>query len=104
MNTGINNYPESLPSPEKKSWTRRDFLQVSGIGLLGMALPVYTNDPLKWNPAKLSVQLYTLREQFKTDIPGTLKRIREIGFEWVETAFWPDDISLQQAAKYIRDA
>jgi sugar phosphate isomerase/epimerase len=86
--------------------SRRGFLELGGLGLLGTAIPkslipfIYE----KWHPAKLSVQLYTVREQIKKDIPGSLKRIREIGFEFVETAFWPEGISLQQAAKAIRDA
>jgi sugar phosphate isomerase/epimerase len=91
----------------KKGLNRRDFLQLSGMGLIGGALPVNAInvfDPVKWKPAKLSVQLYTVREQFKSDIPGTLKRIRDIGFENVETAFWPEGISVKQAAKYLKDA
>jgi sugar phosphate isomerase/epimerase len=86
---------------------RRNFLHLTGSGLLGTALPwpgFLNPGQAKWNPGKLSVQLYTVREQFKTDIPGTLKRVREIGFENVETAFWPDGITLQMAAKYIKDA
>ena len=104
MNPIIFNQAKTVRSTGKKSWSRREFLHVSGTGLLGAVLPFNTNDPSKWNPAKLSVQLYTVREQFKTDIPGTLKRVKDIGFEWVETAFWPDGVSLAQAAKYISDA
>src|SRR3982751_4791320 len=89
---------------ERKRWSRRNFLHVSSMTFLGVALPGVPVDPFKWNPAKLSVQLYTVRDQIKTDIPGTLKRVRDIGYEWVETAFWPDGISLQQAAKYLQDA
>jgi sugar phosphate isomerase/epimerase len=89
------------------SLSRRNFLQLSGIGMVGAALPIspwtfFATE--KWNPAKLSVQLYTVREQIKKDLPGTLKRIREIGFEFVETAFWPEGITIQKAAQYIRDA
>jgi sugar phosphate isomerase/epimerase len=87
--------------------TRRDFLQVGGLGLIGTALPssVFANSGItKWNPAKLSVQLYTVREQIKTDIRGTLKRVRDIGFEYVETAFWPEGMTLQQASKHLKDA
>jgi sugar phosphate isomerase/epimerase len=73
------------------------------MGLLGTALPFHTNDPLKWRPAKLSVQLYTVRNQISKDIPGTLKRVRAIGFESVETAFWPDDITVKKAAQYLRE-
>src|SRR5882672_7803458 len=86
---------------------RRNFLHLTGSGMLGTALPwaAFLNPAqAKWNPGKLSVQLYTVREQFKTDIPGTLKRVRDIGFGYVETAFWPDGITVQKAAKYLKDA
>ena len=89
------------------SLSRRNFLELGGMGLIGAVIPFPTAEFFttgKWNPAKLSVQLYTVREQIKNDLPGTLKRIREIGFEFVETAFWPEGISLQKAAQYIRDA
>ena len=55
---------------------RRDFLHLSALGLIGAALPSHeftAFDPIKWKPAKLSVQLYTVRDQIKSDIPGTLK-------------------------------
>jgi sugar phosphate isomerase/epimerase len=91
----------------KQSLSRRSFLQWTGIGIAGAVIPsspftAFT--PEKWNPAKLSVQLYTVRNQIKTDIPGTLKRVKDIGFNYVETAFWPDGISVQQAASYLKDA
>ena len=91
----------------KKELSRRGFLHMSGLGLVGAAIPLnkfVVSDLTKWKPAKLSVQLYSVRDQIKTDLPGTLKRVRDIGFEHVETAFWPEGISVQQAAGYIRDA
>jgi len=91
----------------KQGLTRRNFLQLSGMGLAGTVIPssaLTAFSPDKWRPAKLSVQLYTVREQIKTDIPGTLKRVRDIGFNYVETAFWPDGLSLQKAASYLKDA
>jgi sugar phosphate isomerase/epimerase len=92
---------------DRSNIKRRDFLKVSGIGLLGATIPlpfINATDRLKWKPAKLSVQLYTVREQLKTDIPGTLKRVRDIGFENVETAFWPEGVTVQEAARYIKEA
>jgi sugar phosphate isomerase/epimerase len=84
---------------------RRDFLQLSGMGLLGAMMP---GDLLKIaepaDRAKLSMQLYTVRDEIAKDPAKTLKRVAGIGFKWVETAFWPPNISLQQAAKYIKDA
>jgi sugar phosphate isomerase/epimerase len=83
---------------------RRDFLQLSGIGLLGAMIPgelLSIAGPAK---AKLSMQLYTVRDAIAKDPEGALKRVAGIGFKWVETAFWPANINLLQAAKYIKDA
>ena len=87
------------------SLKRREFLKMGGGITLGAALlPSYLIPRFsKANPG-IAIQLYTVRTEFEKDIPGTLKRIREIGFEYVETAFWPKDVTLAQAAKYIRDA
>jgi len=35
---------------------------------------------------RLAVQLWSFRNDFKTDVPGTLKRVRELGFTNVELA------------------
>ena len=86
---------------------RRNFLKLSGIGLLGAALPTYAKSllsPIPKYPAKLSVQLYTVRDQFVKDIPGTLKKIADIGFKYVETAFWPEGVSIEQASEHLNNA
>jgi sugar phosphate isomerase/epimerase len=98
---------ERLPWVREQSLSRRDFLQAGGVGLLGatLILPAWVSiEPTKWRPAKLSVQLYTVRNQMSTDIPGTLKRVADIGFKSVETAFWPEGITVQKAGQYIREA
>jgi sugar phosphate isomerase/epimerase len=91
----------------KGNLNRRDFLQVSGMGMLGASIfkpALHAFDYEKWKPAKLSVQLYTIRNQISADIQGTLAKVHEIGFQSVETAFWPEGITIQKAAKYIKDA
>src|SRR4051812_2673045 len=35
---------------------------------------------------KLGLQLYSLRAQFTKDVPGTLDKVRDMGFKYVETA------------------
>jgi sugar phosphate isomerase/epimerase len=35
---------------------------------------------------QLGLQLYSLRAQFAKDVPGTLDKVREMGFKYVETA------------------
>jgi len=76
------------------------------MGLMGASLPKATNaffEPGIY-PAKLSVQLYTVRDAFVKDIPGTLKKIADMGFKYVETAFWPEGVSIEKASQYINDA
>ena len=67
-------------------------------------LPGFGETTLPNEPAKIAVQLYSVRKQIEKDIQYTLKRIAAIGFEAVETAFWPESISIKQAAQYIKDA
>jgi sugar phosphate isomerase/epimerase len=40
--------------------------------------------------ANFAIILYTLREPAKQDLPGTLKRVRDIGFEYVQWSGMPD--------------
>jgi len=85
---------------------RRDFLKMASMGIMGASLPKATSaffEPGIY-PAKLSVQLYTVRDAFVKDIPGTLKKIADMGFKYVETAFWPEGISIEKASQYINDA
>jgi hypothetical protein len=49
------------------------------------------------------MQLYTVRDQIKEDISGTLQRISRLGFKNVETAFWPEGVSLDRAAALLRE-
>lgn len=39
---------------------------------------------------KTALQLYTMREPAKRDLPGTLARIREVGWEYVQWSGMPD--------------
>ena len=52
---------------------------------------------------KLSIQLYTVRDQIKEDLRGSIKKIADLGFNNVETAFWPEGVSLDQAAAVLKE-
>ncbi len=57
--------------------------------LMLLVLTLTTNlRPVAAEPfkSKLAVQLWSFRNDFKTDVPGTLKRVRELGFTYVELA------------------
>src|SRR5436190_17063899 len=89
---------------------RRKFIQLGGMGAAGASLFPYSqsswfgeSSPIS-EPPKIAVQLYSVRKEMEKDMPGTLKRIADIGFEAVETAFWPKDASIKQAGQYIKDA
>jgi sugar phosphate isomerase/epimerase len=106
---------------------RREFLQTTALTLLGAsALPVLgcarTDEPPRAAPpdaplpapgtttvaaqpvAKLGLQLYTVRDAYKTDLAGTMKKVAALGVQAVETAFWYEGTTLQQGADAIRNA
>ena len=89
---------------------RKKFLQLGGMGALGAAIipsslfSEMDETGIQKKPAKIAVQLYSVRKEIEKDIRGTLKRIADIGFEAVETAFWPDGITVQQAGQHLKEA
>ena len=104
---------------------RREFIQTAALGLLGAsALPLVscakpappksadsataaapgTATAAAGPTAGLALQLYTVRDAIKADLTGTLKRIKALGFDHVETAFWPEGVTLAAAAQALTDA
>ena len=83
---------------------RKDFLQKTTMILLGgSSISSY----LHGKPGvlgKIGLQLYTVRNEMEKDIRTTLKKIADIGFHFVETAFWPKNISPETAASYLKEA
>lgn len=91
----------------KNQLNRRSFLKLSGLGLLASTLPlgiISCTRPETVALPGLSVQLYTVRNQIEADLQGTLRRLAEIGFTHVETAFWPDGVTHQDGAAYLQEA
>ena len=93
-------------SKKQKQISRKEFLAMSGLTLFRTSVLTGNSDAqiFATEPAKIALQLYTVREQIKQDIAGTLHKIAEVGFEAVETAFWPENILVKQAGKYLKDA
>jgi sugar phosphate isomerase/epimerase len=89
---------------------REEFLQITGMSVMGASvLPsavLNTLNAMKQltPPAKIGLQLYTLRKEIEKDIRSTLKKVAYMGYEAVETAFWPKDITLKKAAAYLKEA
>jgi sugar phosphate isomerase/epimerase len=82
---------------------RRDFIQLSGMGLMAIAAPDFLKRPVETGKHRLAVQLYSIREAIEKDLKGSLKRLADIGFKNVETAFWPKNISVQTAADALKE-
>jgi sugar phosphate isomerase/epimerase len=61
---------------------RREFLAAGAGFAMASALPVRAN-PLG---LPIGIQLYTVGAEMKTDLPGTLKKVADIGYREVETA------------------
>lgn len=72
---------------------RREFLQLSALGLAGVSLGLAGCASTQCSAAKkqipVGVQLYSVRENCKTDFPGTLAAIAKMGYAGVEFAgYW----------------
>lgn len=81
----------------KKNHSRRDFLKVSAAGALGtLALSSFTNKTGVRSavsaPATdlksfgIGLQLYTIRDAMGIDVPGSLKKVSDIGYKYLELA------------------
>ncbi len=71
---------------------RREFLQLSALGLTGAALGLSgcaTHCPFAKQKIPVGVQLYSVREDCKKDFPGTLAALAQMGYPAVEFAgYW----------------
>src|ERR1700759_657871 len=83
---------------------RREFIQLAGVGLLTTAVPDFWTLPaFPSGKHRVAVQLYTIRDAISKDFKGSLKRLADLGFKNVETAFWPKGITDQTAADTLKE-
>jgi sugar phosphate isomerase/epimerase len=70
--------------------TRRNFLATLGVAALGIASRDALADGVLLAPKrklkKVGLQLYTVRDLMKADLPGTLRNVAHIGYKEVEFA------------------
>jgi sugar phosphate isomerase/epimerase len=71
--------PLSDPLRDHRDWTRREWLWLMAAGTLSGSALLRGQGARPWG-----VQLYTVRDQLKTDAAGTLKAIAAIGYKEVE--------------------
>jgi len=88
----------------KQPLSRRSFIKVGGMAAVGtVALPHIAFAASTGELPQIALQLYTVRDEIAKDIPATLKRLTELGIHNVETAFWPKNITVKEAGKYLND-
>ena len=85
----------------KTKQSRRDFLRVSAAGALGALVILPESIKAVSNPAKaaatadpktfgIGLQLYTIRDAMGKDVPGSLKKVSDIGYKYLELAGYAD--------------
>ena len=85
--------------------SRRKFIQT---GLKGLAiLPLYNlagctpkNESIR---PLLGLQLYSIRNEIEKDVRSSLKKVADIGYKRVESAFWPSSISIEEGGKLLKE-
>jgi sugar phosphate isomerase/epimerase len=83
---------------------RNSFLKLSA-GLAGAAILPFDLMARSAQPkVPLSLQLYTVRDEIARDFEGTIRKVADIGFRYIETAFWPQSVTLQKASAVLRDS
>ena len=75
----------------KTSQNRREFLKISAAGALGaMALGYFgcapKTAPVDRKSFGVGLQLYTIRDAMAADVPGSLKKISDLGYKNLELA------------------
>jgi sugar phosphate isomerase/epimerase len=68
--------------------SRRDFLKVSAAGTLGAL--VFSQYSCSKQVPGIALQLYTIRDAMGTDVPGSLKKVSDIGYKYLELAGYGD--------------
>ena len=83
----------------KEKPSRREFLRVASLGAAGaLVLSQYSCKSGAKPEAKsdvpgdigIGLQLYTIRDAMAADVPGSLKRVAELGYKYVELADYAD--------------
>jgi hypothetical protein len=70
--------------------SRRNFLKTSGLSFAAMAMGTHKLMAGTAGDTYLAIQLYTVRGDMDKDPSGTLKKLADIGYKYVEHANYHD--------------
>jgi len=68
----------------KRSWTRREALELGGAAVAAALSHVKTAHAAGWKPIPIGMQLWCVRQQLAGDVPGTLAALAALGYQGVE--------------------
>ena len=64
--------------------SRRDFLKASAAGVVGAS--VFSQYACQKAVSGIGLQLYTIRDAMAADVPGSLKKVSDMGYKYLELA------------------
>ena len=73
----------------KATQSRRNFLKISATGALGtlvLSQYAFRSAPVDPKTFGIGLQLYTIRDAMGKDVPGSLKKVSDLGFKYLELA------------------
>ena len=73
----------------KATQSRRNFLKISATGALGtlvLSQYAFRSAPVDPKTFGIGLQLYTIRDAMAKDVPGSLKKVSDLGFKYLELA------------------
>jgi len=73
----------------KKAHSRRDFLRLAATGTIGAVIFSHYGCKKAGIPG-IGLQLYTIRDAMATDVPGSLKKVADAGYRYIELAGYAD--------------
>jgi sugar phosphate isomerase/epimerase len=77
---------------KKTLQNRRDFLRISAAGTLGMMIlsPLACKKSIDRKRFGVGLQLYSIRDAMAADVPGSLQKIADMGYAYLELADYAD--------------
>jgi sugar phosphate isomerase/epimerase len=74
----------------KTKQSRRDFLKISGAGAVGALAFSEYGFKADNKTTGIALQLYTIRDAMDADVKGSLKKVADLGYKYVELAKYAD--------------
>lgn len=71
-------------------WTLTRRQALAAFGAMAATAPFLSASAQEKSGPKIAIQLYTMRDPAKKDLAGTLKQVREMGWEYVQWSGMPD--------------